>query len=226
LARDILTIQRNQSDMQRTDFHCKNLAIINGMEWLTRTQNKTHGNIPGLDTTCKAFKELQASVCDCVPKEQWEESWKLRAEEFLRLHDPKYLDARGRFKNKKMWKSYRGKRPQLMFDMVTSHSAKVVKTISGPKPWGRLPSQSAQDMLDGKVPESVKKLFPGIDGKLQIAANNTNNTSPLGKTRHEAWQAEMMKEEQANGSRAPFSTNSVSGSLKAKGAGVTTTADL
>lgn len=195
-ARDLLIFMRNDSNMQNSARSCWRTAVDNGMQWLTWNQSKTLADVPKKDRQCKGFKEVQASYCECVPKDKWEERLKSRAEDFLRIHAPHELDAKGHFKNKKMWKAYRGKRWQLMFDMVAHHSTKVVKTLPGPEPIGAVPTKSLQDRLDGKLPDSVLALPKGADGMPMIT--NADDGRPRGIAAYEALQRKLMEEDKAS----------------------------
>ncbi|CAK0821807.1 unnamed protein product [Prorocentrum cordatum] len=73
---------------------------------------------------CADFDLLQRQACDCVPAGEWDVRLQVRLEDFLRQYEPSMLNKRGKLKNKRVWKDYKGKRPEMFFRLFMDFSAK------------------------------------------------------------------------------------------------------
>mmetsp|Transcript_118764 Transcript_118764/g.380396 ORF Transcript_118764/g.380396 Transcript_118764/m.380396 type:complete len:181 (-) Transcript_118764:30-572(-) len=111
---------------------CLEEAGWNDMRYLNR---QSHGkvlwrSIPKEQETCSAFQALQKDACDCVPQAEWEPTLKERFEAHFEAHAPDLLNKKGKVKDKKLWKSWKGKRQEMFLSLILKVKDKVVKIVS------------------------------------------------------------------------------------------------
>merc|ERR1712217_878412 len=76
---------------------------------------------------CQQLREMQKRACECVPSGELDARMKTRVEDFLREHEPTALNKKGEMKDKKIWKSWKGKRPQMFYQMIMRHRRETVE---------------------------------------------------------------------------------------------------
>merc|ERR1712232_314795 len=86
-------------------------------EWWPRGAAGPNRSLYG-ESKCQVFRETQSMACDCVPTELWENTLQERIEAFFGLHAPTYLNKKGKMKDKKLWKSWRGKKPMILLHLL------------------------------------------------------------------------------------------------------------
>jgi hypothetical protein len=73
---------------------------------------------------CTLFERMQQQACKCVPTSEWEVKLQERLEDFFRTYEPSMLNRKGKLKDKKLWKAYKGKKPELFFNLHKSYLQK------------------------------------------------------------------------------------------------------
>merc|ERR1712203_340357 len=76
---------------------------------------------------CQNIRDMQKQACDCVPQGELDKKLVERVEDFFRVHDPSHLNKKGHLKNKKLIKTWKGKKPELMQHMITAKKEEAVQ---------------------------------------------------------------------------------------------------
>merc|ERR1712232_888954 len=61
---------------------------------------------------------MQRKACSCVEGSEWETRLQERFEDFFSVYDKTLLNRKGKLKDKKLWKSWRGRRPQMFYRLI------------------------------------------------------------------------------------------------------------
>merc|ERR1712217_340578 len=79
---------------------------------------------------CQRFRDLQNMACDCVPAAELDSRLESRVEQFFGDHDNSQLTKKGKLKDKKLWKKWKGKRPAMYFDLLMQYRKVAVQLFS------------------------------------------------------------------------------------------------
>jgi hypothetical protein len=110
---------------------CLAEASWNDMRFLAQERSLSmFTHMPTDKKICEAFQGNQRSACDCVPQAGWEEALKGRFEAFFTKYDPSRLNSKGKIKDQKAWKAWKGKRPEMFFRMLLSYKDKATKNVT------------------------------------------------------------------------------------------------
>jgi hypothetical protein len=74
---------------------------------------------------CEDFQTLQKKACDCVPAAEYDKRVVERVEDFLRIHNASLLSKEGKLKDKKLLKSFRGKRAQMLRSLQETYNTSM-----------------------------------------------------------------------------------------------------
>lgn len=74
---------------------------------------------------CDDFQASQRLACDCVPAGELDARLNTRLEDFFRDYDPSMLNKKGKLKDKKRWKAWKGKKPELFFDLFLRYNKSI-----------------------------------------------------------------------------------------------------
>lgn len=80
------------------------------------------------ELVCEMFMEAQEEACDCVREAEFEGSLKKRLIDFYREHNAEKLNKkRTDLKDKGIWKKYKGKRPEMFFELFQRYRKTAVE---------------------------------------------------------------------------------------------------
>jgi len=91
---------------------------------------------------CNAFHENQREACDCVPSAEFDRRLQDRYDAFFRDYDPDRLNKKGTVKDKRHWKAFKGKRPEMFYRLYLQYRRKAV---------------SIRNVTDGAQPPSTNE---------------------------------------------------------------------
>lgn len=100
-------------------------------------------------TVCKAFRDGQHELCECMPLKVARESANARLADFYAAHKPDRLDDYGQVRGADdVWKKWRGREPELFFELSRKYAAEAVEFrprpgAAGPAPLGPAPGAAA-----------------------------------------------------------------------------------
>lgn len=98
---------------------CIAIATFNDANHVWVDRNNVSNNLwTSEDRTCKRFLRVQKLACDCVDVADSATAWKSRVEGFLSTHVPEKLNKKGEIKDKKLWPKWKGRRPEMMLELM------------------------------------------------------------------------------------------------------------
>lgn len=110
---------------------CLSTATNNDPRYLTKEKVLSYYlSMPEDKDICTHFHNLQRASCDCVPEKDLEDTLKERLVDFYRHHDPAQLTDKGKVKDKRFWKMWKGKRPEMFFNLMMKHPEKSYKSVN------------------------------------------------------------------------------------------------
>jgi len=85
-------------------------------------------------TVCKAYRDTQHHLCDCLPWKSAKDGATDRLTSFYAEVRPDRLDETGKVKNvEEVWKKWQGREAELFFELARKYSADAVEIRSWPK---------------------------------------------------------------------------------------------
>merc|ERR1712151_507484 len=76
---------------------------------------------------CSQLRKIQENACQCVPTGELDARLQTRVEDFYQTYDKEKLNKKGRLKDKKLWKAYKGKRPQMYYSLLVRYRKDAVQ---------------------------------------------------------------------------------------------------
>merc|ERR1712032_476978 len=114
----------------------------------------------GSSDVCDRLRQMQKNACQCVPSGELDARLQTRVEDFFQVYDKEMLTKKGRIKDKKMWKAWKGKRPMLYYHLLLKYRRESVQLRSPDGenvPWDTVEKKEDEKKEDEKKEDEKKE---------------------------------------------------------------------
>lgn len=127
--------QKCSKKICKADQNCNMMAQLADMMSQPLEDEKLGADAGPDGRKCAVYNQAQREACECAPKDEWQGHVESRLTDFYKKYNPEKLDKSGKIKDtKSIWKTWKGKEPEMFFELTKKYRKEAVEIRVKPKP--------------------------------------------------------------------------------------------